>query len=87
MIGDTKWGAYAEHVVVDARQLIALPDEVSAVDASCLPVAYGTAHRMMFTRGQVAAGESVFVLGASGGVGPGPPGNAPGSSGRATSRG
>lgn len=69
MIGDTAWGAYAEHVVVDARQLMRLPDEVSAVDASCLPVAYGTAHRMMFTRGGVTAGETVFVLGASGGVG------------------
>lgn len=69
MIGDNRWGAYAEYVVVDARQLIALPDEVSAIDASCLPVAYGTAHRMIFTRGGVIAGESVFVLGASGGVG------------------
>lgn len=69
MIGDTRWGAYAEYVVVDARQLMALPDDVSAVDASCLPVAYGTAHRMLFTRGRIAAGETVFVLGASGGVG------------------
>ncbi len=69
MIGDTKWGAYAEYVLVDARQLIALPDEVSAVDASCLPVAYGTAHRMLFTRGQVTGDDTVFVLGASGGVG------------------
>lgn len=69
MIGDTRWGGYAEHVVVGADQLIALPDEISAVDASCLPVAYGTAHRMMFTRGEVKAGETVFVLGASGGVG------------------
>jgi len=69
MIGDTRWGAYAEHVIVDARQLMALPEEVSTVDASCLPVAYGTAHRMLFTRGGVTAGETVFVLGASGGVG------------------
>lgn len=69
MIGDTRWGAYAEYVVVDARQLMALPADVSAVDASCLPVAYGTAHRMLFTRGRIEAGETVFVLGASGGVG------------------
>lgn len=69
MIGDTKWGAYAEQVIVGADQLIALPDTVSAADASCLPVAYGTAHRMLFTRGGVTAGETVFVLGASGGVG------------------
>ena len=69
MIGDTAWGAYAQYVVVDQRQLMRLPDAVSTVDASCLPVAYGTAHRMLFTRGDLQAGESVFVLGASGGVG------------------
>lgn len=69
MIGDTRWGAYAEYVIVDARQLIPLPDEVTAIDASCLPVAYGTAHRMLFTRGGLTEGESIFVLGASGGVG------------------
>jgi len=69
MIGDTRWGAYAEYVVVHASQLLALPDDVSTADASCLPVAYGTAHRMMITRGQVQAGESVLILGASGGVG------------------
>ncbi len=69
MIGDTRWGAYAEFVVVDARQLIALPDTVTAIDASCLPVAYGTAHRMMFSRGEVGPDDTVFVLGASGGVG------------------
>ena len=69
MIGDTRWGAYAEYVVVRASQLLPLPADVSAVEASCLPVAYGTAHRMMMTRGQVQAGESVLILGASGGVG------------------
>jgi alcohol dehydrogenase len=69
MIGDTRWGAYAEYVVVAASQLLPLPDDVSAADASCLPVAYGTSHRMMITRGQVQAGESVLILGASGGVG------------------
>ena len=69
MIGDTLWGAYAEFVVVHRDQLIRLPDDVSFDDASCLPVAYGTAHRMMLTRGEVKAGDSVLILGASGGVG------------------
>ncbi|MBM46351.1 MAG: zinc-binding dehydrogenase [Acidimicrobiaceae bacterium] len=69
MIGDTLWGAYAEYVVVSAEQLIHLPEDVSFADASCLPVAYGTAHRMMLTRGSVNAGDSVLILGASGGVG------------------
>jgi alcohol dehydrogenase len=69
MIGDTLWGAYAEYVVVHASQLIALPDDVGFVDAACLPVAYGTSHRMVITRGRVAEGETVLILGASGGVG------------------
>ena len=58
MIGDTKWGGYAEYVLVDAEQLIALPDGVSTLGAACLPVAYGTAHRMMFTRGQVTGDDT-----------------------------
>lgn len=69
MIGDTKLGAYAERVVINASQLLPLPDEVSFRDAACLPVAYGTAHRMLFTRGELRAGETIFILGASGGVG------------------
>ena len=58
----TKWRRQPE-------QLISLPDDVSFDDAACLPVAYGTAHRMMLTRGDVTAGDSVLILGASGGVG------------------
>ena len=69
MIGDTLWGAYAEYVVVTADQLISLPEEGAFDDAACLPVAYGTAHRMMLTRGGVTADDSVLILGASGGVG------------------
>ncbi|MDP6574535.1 MAG: zinc-binding dehydrogenase [Rhodospirillales bacterium] len=69
MMGETRPGALAEYCTVRAKQLTALPDDVSDEDASCLPIAYGTAHRMLFTRGQVQAGEKVLILGASGGVG------------------
>ena len=68
-IGDTWWGAYADYVVVDGSQLIPLDDDISFEDAACLPVAYGTAHRMMVTRGEVSADDTVLILGASGGVG------------------
>jgi NADPH:quinone reductase-like Zn-dependent oxidoreductase len=44
---------------------------VSFEDAAALPVAYGTAHRMLVTHQTVKAGERVLVLGASGGVGTG----------------
>ncbi len=69
MIGDTHWGACAEAVLVAAEQLIRLPDEVPFDVASCLPVAYGTAHRMLFTRGALDGHDTVLILGASGGVG------------------
>jgi alcohol dehydrogenase len=62
-------GVLCEYVAVPASSLLPLPDSVSFEHAAALPIAYGTAHRMLFTRGQVAAGETVVVLGASGGVG------------------
>lgn len=69
MLGETRPGALAEYCAVHASQLIPLPDSVSDDDAACLPVAYGTSHRMLFTRGGLQPGETVLVLGASGGVG------------------
>ncbi|NOX69968.1 MAG: zinc-binding dehydrogenase [Gammaproteobacteria bacterium] len=69
MIGETCHGGRAEQVAVPASQLIALPEGVDFEAAAALPLAYGTAWRMMVTRGKVAAGESVLILGASGGVG------------------
>jgi alcohol dehydrogenase len=69
LMGETMHGGLAELCRVRAHQLIRLPDDVSFVDAAALPCAYGTAHRMMLTRGGVKAGEKVLILGASGGVG------------------
>src|SRR5262245_25620515 len=69
LLGENCRGAFAEYCVVDASQLIALPDDVRDEDAACLPVAYGTSHRMLFTRGGLRAGEKILILGASGGVG------------------
>jgi alcohol dehydrogenase len=69
MIGEVADGGRAEYVRVPAAQLIRVPESVSLEAAAALPVAYGTAYRMMVTRGAVKAGERVLVLGASGGVG------------------
>lgn len=69
MMGEVVPGAAAELVVVPAETLIPIPVGVSFEQAAALPVAYGTAHRMMRTRGKVAPGETVLVLGAAGGVG------------------
>lgn len=69
MIGEMYDGGRAEYCVVYAPQLVKLPNDVSFEVAASLPLAYATAHRMMVTIGQIKAGETVLVLGASGGVG------------------
>jgi alcohol dehydrogenase len=69
LLGETFDGGLAEYVRVPAHMLIPLDDAVRYEEAAALPVAYGTAHRMMMARGKVSAGENVLILGASGGVG------------------
>lgn len=69
LIGETTHGGLAELCLARAHQLIRLPDGVSFADAAALPVAYGTALRMMVTNGGVKTGDRVMILGASGGVG------------------
>lgn len=69
LMGETVHGGLAELCRARAHQLIRLPDAVSFADAAALPVAYGTALRMMVTNGGVKAGDKVMILGASGGVG------------------
>jgi len=69
MLGEVADGGRAERCKASASQLLRVPEGVSLEQAASLPLAYGTAHRMLTTRGRVAAGERVLVLGASGGVG------------------
>jgi alcohol dehydrogenase len=69
LTGETVHGGLAEFCRVRAHQLVRLPESVSFAAAACLPCAYGTARRMMVTKGEVRAGEKVLILGASGGVG------------------
>ena len=69
MTGETRLGAAAEFARIPATQLIATPDGVSDDHAAALPIAYGTAYRMMLTRGKVTNSDTVLILGATGGVG------------------
>ncbi len=71
LMGEMLDGGMAEYCLVAADQLVAMPADVSFEQAASLPVAYGTAHRMLITHQTVKAGERVLVLGASGGVGTG----------------
>ena len=69
LMGEMLDGGMAEYCAVSADQLIRMPEGVEFTAAAALPVAYGTAHRMLVTHRTVAKGDRVLVLGASGGVG------------------
>lgn len=69
MLGETFHGGRAEQIAVSELMLVEIPDNVSFEQAAALPLAYGTAYRMMIARGAIKKGERVLVLGASGGVG------------------
>ena len=61
-------GALAEQVVVPRRNLVPKPASLSFEEAACLPTAWLTAYRMLFTQGAARPGQTVLVQGAGGGV-------------------
>jgi len=65
----TGMGGYAEQVVVAAEMTFPIPDAMTFVDAAGFPVAYGTSFHSLVDRADLRAGETLLVLGASGGVG------------------
>jgi NADPH:quinone reductase-like Zn-dependent oxidoreductase len=71
LMGEMLDGGMAEYCRVAAHQLVAMPENVGFEEAAALPVAYGTAHRMLITHQTVKPGDRVLILGASGGVGTG----------------
>jgi NADPH2:quinone reductase len=68
-LGEEYWGGLAEYVVAPAENAIQMPDDADFVETAALPIAYGTAWRMLVDRADLDPGESVLVLGASGGLG------------------
>jgi NADPH:quinone reductase-like Zn-dependent oxidoreductase len=69
LLSEVHQGALAQKVAVPRRNLVPKPPELSFEHAACLPTAWLTAYRMLFTRGDVKPGQTVLVQGASGGVG------------------
>ena len=61
-------GTLAEQVAVPRRNLVPKPSSLSFEEAACLPTAWLTAYRMLFTQGRLKPGDSVLVQGAGGGV-------------------
>lgn len=68
ILGEHVDGTMAEKVVVPAANLFHSPAGLSVEEVATLPTAYLTAWRMMVTKGQVKAGDSVLIFGGGGGV-------------------
>ena len=61
-------GTFAERVAVPRRNLLPKPAALSFEEAACLPTAYLTAYRMLFSRTALEPGATVLVQGGGGGV-------------------
>jgi NADPH:quinone reductase-like Zn-dependent oxidoreductase len=61
-------GTLAEKVAVPRRNLVPKPEGLSFEEAACLPTAYLTAYRMLFTKSGLQPGSTILVQGAGGGV-------------------
>jgi NADPH:quinone reductase-like Zn-dependent oxidoreductase len=68
LLSERHQGALAQKVIVPRRNLVPKPPELSFEQAACLPTAWLTAYRMLFTRGRLTPGQTVLVQGSSGGV-------------------
>ncbi len=69
VIASSTWGGFAEELVVEADRTIPMPEAMDFVPASAFVLTYGTSYHALKDRGQLQAGETLLVLGASGGVG------------------
>ncbi len=68
LLSEVHPGTLAERVAVPRHNLVPKPAALSFEEACCLPTAYLTAYRMLFTRGRLRPGQTVLVQGAAGGV-------------------
>ncbi len=68
LLSERYQGTLAERVTVPTRNVVPKPASLSFEEAACLPTAWLTAYRMLFTQGQLKPGDSVLIQGAGGGV-------------------
>tara|TARA_Y100001934_G_scaffold192902_1_gene227497 strand:- start:6631 stop:7629 length:999 start_codon:yes stop_codon:yes gene_type:complete len=69
VIALTGHGGMAEQVVTEANRCVAMPDTMPYEEAAALIFTYGTSYHALKQRAETAAGETLLVLGAAGGVG------------------
>ncbi|WP_191830559.1 NADPH:quinone oxidoreductase family protein [Pseudomonas fluorescens] len=65
----TGWGSFAEQVAVPGYNVLPIPEHMDFTHAAAFGMTYGTSMHALQQRGQLKAGETLLVLGASGGVG------------------
>jgi NADPH:quinone reductase-like Zn-dependent oxidoreductase len=68
LLSERHQGTLADQVIVPRRNVVPKPASMSFEEAACLPTAWLTAYRMLFTQGGLKAGDTVLVQGAGGGV-------------------
>jgi NADPH:quinone reductase-like Zn-dependent oxidoreductase len=68
LLSERHQGTFADRVIVPRTNLVPKPESLSFGEAACLPTAWLTAYRMLFTQGDLKPGETVLVQGAGGGV-------------------
>jgi NADPH:quinone reductase-like Zn-dependent oxidoreductase len=68
LLSEVHDGTFARHVVVPRRNVIPKPPSLSFAEAACLPTAWLTAYRMLFTNSQAQPGATILVQGAGRGV-------------------
>lgn len=68
LLSELHQGTFAERVLVPQANLIPKPETMSWETAACLPTAWLTAYRMLFTNSGASPGATVLVQGAGGGV-------------------
>jgi NADPH:quinone reductase-like Zn-dependent oxidoreductase len=62
-------GAFAEYSLMDAREALAMPRNLSWEEAACIPLVFMVVHDMLIAQGRLKAGEWLLVTGISSGVG------------------
>lgn len=68
LLSERHQGTFADKVIVPKANVVPKPASLSFEEAACLPTAWLTAYRMLYTQGQLKPGDSVLVQGAGGGV-------------------
>lgn len=68
LLGETVRGTYAEFVLLSPKQLFRLPEDFDFHAAAASSLVYQTAWHSLLTRGNLRPGETVLIVGASGGV-------------------